>query len=143
MKFKICVNLISFFIITFIILILTWQLKLEVYFSSKSSNYKVPDGKHSERQRYLKYWKHNNAFRSFILTESIYFRNNISGVDSGIECGSLGRLNWQLVICLTIAWILIAYWLSRGMQTSGKMIYFTVTTPYILLAFLILRGKFN
>lgn len=61
---------------------------------------------------------------SFIIERiAIYFefyRKDILKEAESIENG-LGVPNWQLVICLIIAWCIIGLVLIKGIQSSGKV----------------------
>ena len=59
-------------------------------------------------------------------------------MSSGIE--DIGGLNWELVLCLAAAWILVFLCMVRGIKSSGKVVYVTATLPYILLTVLLIRG---
>ncbi|XP_071114841.1 sodium- and chloride-dependent neutral and basic amino acid transporter B(0+)-like [Haliotis cracherodii] len=69
------------------------------------------------------------------------YLNNVvlgSGFSDGI--GDLGPVRWQLVLCLLLAWIFVAATLSKGVKSSGKVVYVTATFPYIVLIILLIRG---
>lgn len=55
---------------------------------------------------------------------------------SGIE--DMGGLRWELAACLLVAWIMVYFSIWKSVKSSGKVLYFTATFPYvIILAFLI------
>lgn len=51
-----------------------------------------------------------------------------------------GGLRWQLVLCLLGAWIIVCLCLIKGVQSSGKVVYFTALFPYLVLVILLIRG---
>ncbi|CAH3024764.1 unnamed protein product [Porites evermanni] len=51
-----------------------------------------------------------------------------------------GPVNWDLALCLLLAWIICYLCVSRGIKTSGKVVYFTATAPYILITVLLIRA---
>ena len=53
--------------------------------------------------------------------------------------GSLG-VDSYLLLCLMISWILILIALSRGIKSSGKVVYITTITPYVILLVFVVRG---
>jgi len=53
---------------------------------------------------------------------------------------NLGEIRWQLCLCLLLAWILVAIFVSKGIQSTGKVAYFTATFPYLMLTILVIRG---
>ncbi|ESP00506.1 hypothetical protein LOTGIDRAFT_53058, partial [Lottia gigantea] len=56
------------------------------------------------------------------------------------DIGDLGPIRWQLLLCYLLAWIFVCATLSRGVKSSGKVVYFTATFPYIILVILFIRG---
>ncbi|KAL5271123.1 hypothetical protein ACHWQZ_G001690 [Mnemiopsis leidyi] len=52
----------------------------------------------------------------------------------------LGSFNPTLVVCLIIAWVTIFVCISRGIKSSGKVVYFSATAPYVVLIILLFRG---
>ncbi|XP_051784480.1 sodium- and chloride-dependent GABA transporter 2-like [Erpetoichthys calabaricus] len=60
---------------------------------------------------------------------------NISG---GID--ELGSLNWEMALCLLLAWIICYFCVWKGVRSVGKVVYFTVSFIYIMLIILLVRG---
>ncbi|TRY97342.1 hypothetical protein DNTS_031683, partial [Danionella cerebrum] len=51
-----------------------------------------------------------------------------------------GPVVWHLALSLLLAWILVGAALFKGIKSSGKVVYFTATFPYIVLFILLIRG---
>ncbi|XP_078391935.1 sodium-dependent neutral amino acid transporter B(0)AT3-like [Cetorhinus maximus] len=51
-----------------------------------------------------------------------------------------GSQQWWLVICLAVAWLTVYCCVLRGIESSGKVIYFTATFPYLVLFILLVHG---
>ncbi|XP_073497445.1 sodium- and chloride-dependent neutral and basic amino acid transporter B(0+)-like [Phyllobates terribilis] len=51
-----------------------------------------------------------------------------------------GHVVWYLALCLLLAWIITVASLSKGIQSSGKVVYFTALFPYVVLIILLIRG---
>ncbi|XP_071981519.1 sodium- and chloride-dependent neutral and basic amino acid transporter B(0+)-like [Engystomops pustulosus] len=51
-----------------------------------------------------------------------------------------GKVVWYLVLCLLLAWIITVASLYKGIQSSGKVVYFTALFPYAVLVILLIRG---
>nr|XP_015814351.2 solute carrier family 6 member 22, tandem duplicate 1 [Nothobranchius furzeri] len=60
---------------------------------------------------------------------------NIAG-----SIGELGSLRWELVLCLLLSWIICYFCVWKGVKSAGKVVYFTATFPYVMLAVLLVRG---
>ncbi|XP_071126955.1 sodium-dependent proline transporter-like [Mytilus edulis] len=54
--------------------------------------------------------------------------------------GDMGGLSLKLTLCLLLAWVVIFFCLMKGIKSSGKVVYFTATFPYIILIALLIRG---
>ncbi|XP_077990965.1 sodium-dependent proline transporter-like [Glandiceps talaboti] len=67
-----------------------------------------------------------------------YWTNYVLNINDGIE--NLGTVQWQLALCLLLSWIVVFLCLLKGVKTSGKVVYFTATFPYMVLVILLIRG---
>lgn len=54
--------------------------------------------------------------------------------------GEIGEIKWDLSLCLLLSWIIVFACLSKGIKSSGKVVYFTATFPYVILIILLVRG---
>lgn len=52
----------------------------------------------------------------------------------------MGDVNWELAVCLLIAWALIYCAIRKSVRWSGKAVYVTGTMPYVLLVALTARA---
>ncbi len=52
----------------------------------------------------------------------------------------MGGLQWKLVLSLLGAWVIVFLCLIKGVQSTGKVVYFTATFPYVVLIILLIRG---
>ena len=53
---------------------------------------------------------------------------------------NLGGVLWDLIGCNAAAWLLVFFCLFKGVQSSGKVVYFTATFPYFVLLILVIFG---
>lgn len=67
-----------------------------------------------------------------------YFERGVLNMSEGIEF--MGAPQWPIVLCLLGAWTLTFLALSRGVKSSGKVVYFTALFPYVVLFILFFRG---
>ncbi|XP_047273543.1 sodium-dependent proline transporter isoform X4 [Homo sapiens] len=54
--------------------------------------------------------------------------------------GSPGEIRWNLCLCLLLAWVIVFLCILKGVKSSGKVVYFTATFPYLILLMLLVRG---
>lgn len=53
---------------------------------------------------------------------------------------NIGSMSWMLVLCLAASWLMVFACLFKGVKSSGKVVYFTATFPYVVLLILLIRG---
>uniref|UniRef100_A0A4W4ENF1 Transporter n=1 Tax=Electrophorus electricus TaxID=8005 RepID=A0A4W4ENF1_ELEEL len=67
-----------------------------------------------------------------------FWERRILGLSGGIE--ELGNVRWELALCLLLTWIICYFCVWKGVKSTGKVVYFTATFPYLMLTVLLLRG---
>ncbi|XP_022103056.1 sodium- and chloride-dependent glycine transporter 1-like [Acanthaster planci] len=67
-----------------------------------------------------------------------YWDHQCLGRSEGLE--HMGPVRWQLALCLLLAWTVVFFCICRGVKSSGKVVYFTATFPYVVLVILLIRG---
>lgn len=131
---------VCFFVALYYNVIISWSL---FYFSqsfqqplpwhecplvkNKTSTYVVPECEKSSATTY--YW----------YRQTLDISNSIS---------EGGGLNWKMTVCLLVAWAMVCLAMIKGIQSSGKVMYFSSLFPYVvLLCFLVrallLKGSFD
>ncbi|VDM16115.1 unnamed protein product [Hydatigera taeniaeformis] len=67
-----------------------------------------------------------------------YYNNYVLQKSSGFE--DFGTPVWHLTLCLLFSWIVVVLSLIKGVQSLGKVSYFTAIFPYIMLTILLIRA---
>ncbi|XP_064417734.1 sodium- and chloride-dependent GABA transporter 2 isoform X2 [Latimeria chalumnae] len=67
-----------------------------------------------------------------------FWEKRVLKISSGIE--NVGSLRWELALCLLLAWIICYFCIWKGVKSTGKVVYFTATFPYLMLMVLLIRG---
>ena len=67
-----------------------------------------------------------------------YFNNYVLGNIGTLE--EMGPIQWHLLASLGAAWLMVFLCLCKGVQSSGKVVYFTALFPYFVLVILFVRG---
>lgn len=70
----------------------------------------------------------------------LFFEREVIQRSEGVHPDELGEPLWKLTLCLLLAWIVVVFCLIKGIKSSGKVVYFTATFPYIILLILLVRG---
>ncbi|XP_053497765.1 sodium- and chloride-dependent GABA transporter 2 isoform X3 [Ictalurus furcatus] len=67
-----------------------------------------------------------------------FWERRVLRISSGID--EIGELHWDMALCLLLAWILCYFCIWKGVKSTGKVVYFTATFPYVMLLILLIRG---
>nr|BBK07881.1 taurine transporter [Phreagena okutanii] len=67
-----------------------------------------------------------------------YWERRVLRLSDGV--GEPGNIQWDLCLCLLLAWIVVYFCIWKGIRSSGKVMYFTATSPYVLMFILLIRG---
>ncbi|XP_011064577.1 PREDICTED: sodium- and chloride-dependent transporter XTRP3 isoform X1 [Acromyrmex echinatior] len=70
-------------------------------------------------------------------TAYFWYRTTLDAAPS-IEDGQ--GLKWWIVLCLLLSWVVVFFIVMKGIQSSGKVVYFTSMFPYLVLTIFFIRG---
>ena len=56
------------------------------------------------------------------------------------DLGNIGQIKWDIALCLLLSWTIVCLCLIKGIKSSGKVVYFSATFPYLLLITLMIYG---
>jgi solute carrier family 6 amino acid transporter-like protein 5/7/9/14 len=56
------------------------------------------------------------------------------------EPGDLGEIKLDLAFFLLVSWLVVLLCLAKGVKSSGKVVYFSATFPYLVLLVLLVLG---
>ncbi|KAL3861997.1 hypothetical protein ACJMK2_008003 [Sinanodonta woodiana] len=73
------------------------------------------------------------------VAELFFYKEVIEKADN-LYPEDVGAPLWKLTLCLLLSWIIVVTCLIKGIKTSGKVVYFTATFPYVILLILLVRG---
>jgi len=80
----------------------------------------------------------NNTSGKPTTSAEEFWHYNVLEMSPGID--SLGGIQWKLLGCLILSWVIVFACLIKGVKSSGKVVYVTATVPYIFLTILLIRG---
>ncbi|XP_057203805.1 sodium- and chloride-dependent GABA transporter 2-like [Triplophysa rosa] len=67
-----------------------------------------------------------------------FWERRVLLLSGGIE--QMGNINWEILLCLIAMWIVCYFCAWKGVKSTGKVVYFTATFPYVMLLVLLIRG---
>ncbi|CAM4577605.1 unnamed protein product [Leuciscus chuanchicus] len=67
-----------------------------------------------------------------------FWERRVLALSGGIE--EIGKINWEILLCLFAMWIICYFCIWKGVKSTGKVVYFTATFPYVMLLVLLIRG---
>jgi solute carrier family 6 amino acid/orphan transporter-like 15/16/17/18/20 len=71
-------------------------------------------------------------------TQYFWYRTAL-GISDGI--GDFGGIRYWMLLCLIFAWVIIFFIIMKGVQSSGKVVYFTALFPYVVMTIFFIRGN--
>lgn len=77
-------------------------------------------------------------FTNFTSPVTEFWERNVLSLSSGID--EVGELKWDLALCLLAVWVICFFCIWKGVKTTGKVVYFTATFPFLMLIVLLVRG---
>ncbi|XP_042876982.1 sodium-dependent proline transporter-like isoform X2 [Penaeus japonicus] len=71
-----------------------------------------------------------------------FWERGVLNIDKGglKEFGQIGDIQVKLTLYLLLSWVIVFLCLMKGIKSSGKVVYFTATFPYIILIALLVVG---
>ncbi|NXY74701.1 SC6A7 protein, partial [Glareola pratincola] len=69
-----------------------------------------------------------------------YWSRYVLHIQGSSGIGNPGRIRWNLCLCLLLSWTIVYLCILKGVKSSGKVVYFTATFPYLILVMLLIRG---
>ncbi|XP_074540018.1 sodium- and chloride-dependent transporter XTRP3 [Halichoeres trimaculatus] len=70
-------------------------------------------------------------------TEYFFYRETLN-ISPSIEVN--GGIHMGMALCLLLAWVITYLFIVRGVKSTGKVVYFTATFPYLVLFIYLIRG---
>ncbi|XP_061574892.1 sodium- and chloride-dependent GABA transporter 2-like [Cololabis saira] len=67
-----------------------------------------------------------------------FWERRVLAISRGIE--EIGSIRWEVLSCLIVMWIICYFCVWKGVKSTGKVVYFTATFPYVMLLTLLIRG---
>ncbi|EDL87658.1 solute carrier family 6 (neurotransmitter transporter), member 18, isoform CRA_c [Rattus norvegicus] len=71
-------------------------------------------------------------------TVSYFWYRQTLNITSDIS--NTGTIQWKLFLCLVACWTTVYLCVIRGIESTGKVIYFTALFPYLVLTIFLIRG---
>ncbi|XP_040002387.1 sodium- and chloride-dependent GABA transporter 2-like [Xiphias gladius] len=85
----------------------------------------------------LGYYNETDQFMIAKSPEQEFWFNRVLRMSDDM---SLGKVHWDLALCLLLAWVICYFCVWKGIKSTGKVVYFTATFPYLMLFILFFRG---
>ncbi|XP_070557932.1 sodium- and chloride-dependent GABA transporter 1-like isoform X2 [Ptychodera flava] len=67
-----------------------------------------------------------------------FWYNFVLQISGGID--EIDGIIWYLAVSLVLAWLLVYVCIAKGVKTTGKIVWFTTTFPYVVLTILLIRA---
>ncbi|XP_012694184.1 sodium- and chloride-dependent transporter XTRP3 isoform X1 [Clupea harengus] len=70
-------------------------------------------------------------------TQYFFYRETLN-ISSSID--DSGGVHMGQALCLVLAWMIVYLFIVKGVKSTGKVVYFTATFPYLVLFIYLIRG---
>ncbi|KAK7097592.1 sodium-dependent proline transporter-like [Littorina saxatilis] len=74
------------------------------------------------------------------LPSDEYFTRNVLRLHEADSFSDMGSISVKLIVLLGLSWLILFFCLLKGVETSGKVVYFMASFPYVVLIALLIRG---
>ncbi|KAM9318640.1 sodium- and chloride-dependent GABA transporter 2-like [Pholidichthys leucotaenia] len=124
------------------IILLAWALLYLIFsFSSQlpwasCNNYWNSDVCVDFSSKNLTFHQSNQTNSTSAATE--FWERRVLAISGGIE--EIGNIRWEVMLCLIAMWTICYFCIWKGVKSTGKVVYFTATFPYVMLLILLIRG---
>uniref|UniRef100_A0AAU7L0S8 Transporter n=1 Tax=Girardia tigrina TaxID=6162 RepID=A0AAU7L0S8_GIRTI len=94
----------------------------------------------------VKYEQINGTFKNITINQTLfssteeYFYRRVLNFTDNINFNNVGHIETNVVLALLVIFIIVYFSLWKGVKSSGKAVWFTATTPYVVLLILLVRG---
>ncbi|KAK3092741.1 hypothetical protein FSP39_006776, partial [Pinctada imbricata] len=75
-----------------------------------------------------------------VAVAQLYFDKEVTKKSHKLKIDEMGPPLWRLSLCLLLSSIIVIFCVFKGIKTSGKVVYFAATFPYVILIILLIRG---
>lgn len=82
--------------------------------------------------------RYDNCTNATQTASQQFWERYVLNITSGID--DLGVIRWDLTLCLLASWVVVFLCLMKGVKSTGKVVYFTATFPYLVLIILLVKG---
>uniref|UniRef100_A0A8B9RAZ2 Transporter n=1 Tax=Astyanax mexicanus TaxID=7994 RepID=A0A8B9RAZ2_ASTMX len=113
---------------------LTFSFSSELPWASCNNPWNTDECNVAGRNLTLNGTQHSNSTSA--ATE--FWEHRVLSISNGIE--ETGKVHWEVLLCLTAVWIICYFCIWKGVKSTGKVVYFTATFPYVMLLVLLVRG---